>query len=95
MPFWMCPSLFTYNGLVFSPDTDDADDIASGTFLEANNAMAAWQNSLSPPPNRTPLNAIALKSRSVSDLCPGLMMAWGFCLRIAMINPLLPLPGGD
>ncbi|MHC5829138.1 MAG: hypothetical protein ACYT04_77825, partial [Nostoc sp.] len=43
------PSLFTYNGLVFSPNTGNPSDIASGTFLFADNAMSAFQNSLVPP----------------------------------------------
>ena len=91
------PNLFTYNGLIFSPDTDDdrnddddddndrtsgkllfvksddddegddddSRDLASGKFLFANNAMAAWQNSLLPPPNRTPANRRALRNGSV------------------------------
>jgi len=58
-------SLFTYNGLIFSPNTSAQDDPASGPFLFANNAMAAWQNSLVPPPNRTPENEQALKRGSV------------------------------
>ena len=67
----LSPNLFTYNGLVFSPDTGDEDseegdgDIASGKFLFANNAMSAWQNSLLPPPNRTPANQQALRNGSV------------------------------
>ena len=48
------PSLFTYNGLVFSPQTSDSDDIASGSFLFAENAMSAFQNSLIPPANLSP-----------------------------------------
>ncbi|MUH00799.1 hypothetical protein F7734_54445 [Scytonema sp. UIC 10036] len=59
------PSLFTYNGLIFSPKSENPDDIASGTFLFANNAMSAFQNSLVPPANRTPENLRALKSGSV------------------------------
>lgn len=59
------PSLFTYNGLIFSPNTFEQNDPASGPFLFAANAMAAWQNSLVPPPNRTPENQQALKSGSV------------------------------
>ncbi|WP_289790795.1 di-heme oxidoredictase family protein [Chlorogloeopsis sp. ULAP01] len=59
------PSLFTFNGLVFSPNTGNPDDIASGTFLFANNAMSAFQNSLVPPANQTPENQQALKSGSV------------------------------
>ncbi|WP_243146631.1 di-heme oxidoredictase family protein [Scytonema sp. UIC 10036] len=59
------PSLFTYNGLVFSPNSGNPDDIASGNFLFANNAMSAFQNSLVPPANRTPENLRALKSGSV------------------------------
>ncbi len=59
------PSLFTYNGLVFSPNTGNPDDIASGTFLFADNAMSAFQNSLVPPANRTPENSQALNTGSV------------------------------
>jgi cytochrome c5 len=57
-------SLFTYNGLVFSPNTAKFD-IASGRFLFAANAMSAWQNSLVPPPNQTLQNQQALQSGSV------------------------------
>ncbi|WP_339381063.1 hypothetical protein [Brasilonema sp. UFV-L1] len=59
------PSLFTFNGLVFSPNTGNSDDIASGTFLFANNAMSAFQNSLVPPANRTSENWQALNTNSV------------------------------
>ena len=59
------PSLFTYNGLIFSPNTGNPDDIASGTFLFADNAMSAFQNSLVPPANRTPENGQALNKGSV------------------------------
>ncbi|MEH2262454.1 hypothetical protein [Nostoc sp.] len=59
------PSLFTYNGLVFSPNTGKPGDIASGPFLFANNAMSAFQNSLVPPPNQTSENWQALNSYSV------------------------------
>jgi hypothetical protein len=59
------PSLVTYNGLVFSPNTGNPDDIASGTFLFANNAMSAFQNSLVPSANRTPENQQALNTGSV------------------------------
>ncbi|MBD2775153.1 di-heme oxidoredictase family protein [Iningainema tapete] len=59
------PSLFTYNGLIFSPNSDNSNDIASGTFLFANNAMSAFQNSLVPPPNRTSENRQALNTGSV------------------------------
>jgi hypothetical protein len=58
------PSLFTLNGLVFSPDTN-SNDMAAGPFLFAANAMAAWQNSLTPPPNRSPENKQALANGSV------------------------------
>lgn len=58
------PSLFTYNGLIFSPDTNSAD-IAAGPFLFAANAMAAFQNSLVPPPNQSLANQKALASGSV------------------------------
>ncbi|WP_226889655.1 di-heme oxidoredictase family protein [Nostoc sp. MG11] len=59
------PSLFTYNGLVFSPNTGNLNDIASGSFLFANNAMSAFQNSLVPPANKTSENWQALNSNSV------------------------------
>ncbi|MDZ7955566.1 di-heme oxidoredictase family protein [Nostoc sp. DedQUE09] len=59
------PSLFTYNGLVFSPNTQKPGDIASGTFLFADNAMSAFQNSLVPPANQTSENWQALNSNSV------------------------------
>lgn len=59
------PSLVTFNGLIFSPDTFKENDPASGPFLFAANAMAAFQNSLVPPPNRTLQNQHALKSGSV------------------------------
>lgn len=59
------PSLLTYNGLIFSPNTFAQDDPASGPFLFANNAMAAFQNSLVPPPNRGRRNLVALKTGSV------------------------------
>ncbi|HEY9726045.1 MAG TPA: hypothetical protein V6D50_06305 [Chroococcales cyanobacterium] len=59
------PSLFTYNGLVFSPKTGQLLDPASGPFFFAANAMAAFENSLVPPPNRTPENQQALTSGSV------------------------------
>ena len=58
-------SLLTYNGLAFSPDTNDTSDIASGPFFFANNAMSAWQNSLVPSPNRSRSNFNALKNGSV------------------------------
>lgn len=50
---------------MFSPNTFAQDDIASGPFLFANNAMAAFQNSLVSPPNRSRQNLLALKSGSV------------------------------
>jgi mono/diheme cytochrome c family protein len=58
-------SLFSYNGLVFSPNTRKPGDIARGPFLFANNAMSAWQNSLVPPANQTSENRIALQTGSV------------------------------
>lgn len=59
------PTIFTYNGLVFSPNTSNRLDRASGPFLFAVNAISAWENSLVPPPNRTPENQQALQSGSV------------------------------
>ncbi|ACK68625.1 conserved hypothetical protein [Gloeothece citriformis PCC 7424] len=59
------PTVFTYNGLIFSPDTNNSDDIASGLFLFANNAMSAWQNSLTSPPNLSRENSEALANGSV------------------------------
>ncbi|MCC5622564.1 di-heme oxidoredictase family protein, partial [Nostoc sp. CHAB 5715] len=59
------PSLFTYNGLVFSPNSGKSGDIASGSFLFADNAMSAFQNSLVPPANQTSENWQALNSNSV------------------------------
>jgi len=59
------PSLFTNNGLVFTPNTGVKSDIASGPFLFANNAMSAWQNNLLPPANLTPQNQQALASGAV------------------------------
>jgi cytochrome c551/c552 len=59
------PSLVSYNGLIFSPNTDKSGDIASGKFFAAVNAMAAWQNSLQPPANQSPENQLALQNGSV------------------------------
>jgi hypothetical protein len=59
------PSLATFNGLFFSPNSDNPQDIASGKFFFAANAMSAFQNSLVPPANRTQSNWKALKSGSV------------------------------
>lgn len=58
------PSTFTYNGLVFSPRSNNPSDIASGPFLFAENAMSAYQNSLVPPPNKSPQNQQAILSGS-------------------------------
>jgi hypothetical protein len=58
------PSLFTYNGLVLSPNTN-ALDRARGPFLFGMNAISAWENSLVPPANKTPQNQQALASGSV------------------------------
>ncbi|MEH2194294.1 MAG: hypothetical protein V7K98_16860 [Nostoc sp.] len=58
-------SLFTNNGLVFSPNSGKSGDIASGPFLFADNAMSAFQNSLVPPANQTTENWQALNSNSV------------------------------
>jgi Di-haem oxidoreductase, putative peroxidase len=59
------PSLVSYNGLLFSPNTNNSKDIASGSFFAAVNAMAAWQNSLQPPANQSPENQLALQNGSV------------------------------
>ncbi|MBD2440133.1 di-heme oxidoredictase family protein [Nostoc sp. FACHB-110] len=59
------PSLATFNGLFFSPNTNKAGDIASGKFFFAANAMSAFQNSLVPPANRSQENWKALKNGSV------------------------------
>ncbi len=59
------PNLFTYNGLIFSPNSENPNDIASGSFLFANNAMSAFQNSLVPPANKTSENWQALSKNSV------------------------------
>ena len=58
------PSLFTFNGLIFSPDSDQPN-LASGKFLEGVNAMAAYQNSLVPPANKSSANKLALASGAV------------------------------
>ncbi|MEO1302219.1 MAG: hypothetical protein AAFV36_03465 [Myxococcota bacterium] len=55
----LLPTLFTYNGLLWSPDTGEFD-LGSGRFLEAANAMSVYQNSLDPPPNKTSANRAAL-----------------------------------
>jgi cytochrome c5 len=59
------PSLATYDGLIFSPNTGNPDDPASGDFMYAVNAMAAYENTLLPPPNKTPENEAAIASGSV------------------------------
>lgn len=59
------PSLLSFNGLIFSPATNNPSDPASGNFMFATNAMAAFQNSLVPAPNRSRANRLALKSGSV------------------------------
>ena len=59
------PSLLTFNGLLFSPNTFTQDDPASGPFFFADNALAAFQNSLVPPANRNRQNLQALRSGSV------------------------------
>jgi hypothetical protein len=58
-------STLTYNGLIFSPATNDQADLAKGKFFFANNAMSAWQNSLVSPANRSPENFTALRNGSV------------------------------
>ncbi|MCC5639978.1 hypothetical protein LC593_29950 [Nostoc sp. CHAB 5844] len=59
------PSLFTANGIIFSPNTGNPNDIASGPFMFANNAMSAYQNSLVPPANQSSENWQSLNSNSV------------------------------
>jgi cytochrome c5 len=59
------PSLVTYDGLIFSPNTGNPEDPASGDFMYAVNAMAAFQNTLTPPPNTSAANAAAIASGSV------------------------------
>ncbi|MBU7586978.1 MAG: hypothetical protein KAF91_29700, partial [Nostoc sp. TH1S01] len=59
------PNVFTANGIIFSPNTGNPNDIASGTFMFANNAMSAFQNSLVPPANQSPENWKSLNSNSV------------------------------
>ncbi|HEY9613944.1 hypothetical protein [Allocoleopsis sp.] len=58
------PSLFTYNGLVLSPNTNSLDR-AKGPFLFGMNAISAWESSLVPPPNKSPENQQALANGSV------------------------------
>ena len=58
------PSLFTYNGLILSPNTNSLDR-AKGPFLFGMNAISAWENSLVPPPNKTSENQQALTNGSV------------------------------
>jgi hypothetical protein len=59
------PSVATYDGLIFSPDTGKANDPASGNFMYAVNAMAAYQNTILPPPNTSAANAEAIANGSV------------------------------
>jgi hypothetical protein len=58
------PELTTLNGLVFSPNSGMLN-AASGPFLFAVDAMAAFQNSLVSPPNRSAANQQALANGSV------------------------------
>ncbi|MEM6558806.1 MAG: hypothetical protein AAF605_03390 [Myxococcota bacterium] len=58
------PTLFTYNGLLWSPDTGQPD-LGSGRFLEAANAMSVYQNSLDPPANKTSTHRAALLDGTV------------------------------
>ncbi|MEM9862972.1 MAG: hypothetical protein AAF938_15360, partial [Myxococcota bacterium] len=60
----VAPTLFTFNGLIWSPDSGRFD-LGSGDFLEAANAMSVYQNSLDPPANRSPENQAALASGAV------------------------------
>lgn len=60
----LLPSLFTYNGLILSPNTNSLDR-AKGQFLLGMNAISAWENSLVPPPNKTPENQQAIGNNSV------------------------------
>ena len=59
------PSLVTYDGLIFSPDTGKANDVASGNFMYAINAMSAFQNTINTPPNTSAANAAAIADGSV------------------------------
>jgi hypothetical protein len=61
----LSPGLLTLNGLVFSPNTSTLD-LATGPFMFAVDAMAAFQNSLVPPANRSQANRKALASGSVN-----------------------------
>lgn len=59
------PTAFTYNGLVWSPDTG-AFTFGSGKFLRGANVMALYQDSLVPPANKTAANQAALASGAVT-----------------------------
>jgi hypothetical protein len=59
------PSLVTYDGLIFSPDTGNASDPASGDFMYAVNAMAAYQQTIVSPPNTSAENKAAIADGSV------------------------------
>jgi hypothetical protein len=61
----LLPTLSTYNGLLWSPNTNQFT-FGAGKFFRGANAMAAYQDSLRPPPNRTPANQTALSSGAVA-----------------------------
>lgn len=61
----LLPTLSTYNGLLWSPDTNQFT-FGAGKFFRGANAMAAYQDSLKPPPNKTPANQTALASGAVA-----------------------------
>ncbi len=59
------PTLATFNGLVWSPSSGQLQ-FGSGPYLRGANAMAAFQDSLLPPPNRSAANQSALASGAVA-----------------------------
>lgn len=59
------PTAFTYNGLVWSPNTGDFT-FGAGKFLRGSNAMAMYQDSLVPPANKTAANQRALSTGAVA-----------------------------
>lgn len=63
-PF-LLPTLATFNGLLWSPNSGELLTIGSGKFMQADNAMAQYQHSLVPPANKTARNQAALASGAV------------------------------